>query len=156
MPGNRLGLGFRGIFRVAFRVGFRSQRRRLRQRRLRRRRAALRSFKPPITAAVFSVFAPKSIFRSRRIVVFLSPTASNRYDIGLDHRPDRLVVLCVEFLASTRRRISSSLSMSNSTIVGFAWIMMIAPRQPAKTTDTAGNPSGNGSPQQGSVSRRSP
>ena len=37
------------------------------------------SFKPPITAEVFSVFAPKSICRNRRIVVSLSPTAPTRY-----------------------------------------------------------------------------
>ena len=36
-------------------------------------------FKPPITAEVFSVFAPKSICRNRRIVVSLSPTTLTRY-----------------------------------------------------------------------------
>ncbi len=34
------------------------------------------SFKPLTTAEVFSVFAPKSICRNRRIVVSLSPTNS--------------------------------------------------------------------------------
>ena len=37
------------------------------------------TFKPPITAEVFSVFAPKSICRNRRIVVSLSPTTLTRY-----------------------------------------------------------------------------
>jgi hypothetical protein len=37
-----------------------------------------RPSRPPTTAAVFSVFAPKSSFRSRTIVVWLSPASSDR------------------------------------------------------------------------------
>ena len=39
---------------------------------------ALSAGRCPTTFAVFSVFIPKSIFRSRAMVVFLSPTAKNR------------------------------------------------------------------------------
>jgi hypothetical protein len=34
------------------------------------------SLPPPVTATVFSVLAPKSIFRRRAMVMFFSPTKS--------------------------------------------------------------------------------